>query len=192
MKKIILIGAGGHATSCVDVIQLTKKYDILGFICDNHKSGDRYLGFKVLGKLKDIAKIKLKTKNLHIAFGSIYNQKKRDEVFLSLKKKGFNFPIIISPIAYVSKFSKISDGTIILHNVTVNANVVIGSNCIINTKANIEHDCKIENNCHISTGANINGNVVIKKNTFIGSGAVVREGKIIKKNFFIKMSEVVK
>ena len=32
MKKIILIGAGGHAESCLDVINLTKKFKILGLL----------------------------------------------------------------------------------------------------------------------------------------------------------------
>ena len=32
MKKIILIGAGGQAKSCIDVIHLTKNYKIVGFI----------------------------------------------------------------------------------------------------------------------------------------------------------------
>ena len=36
MKKIILIGAGGHE-SCLDVINLTKKFKILGFIDKDKK-----------------------------------------------------------------------------------------------------------------------------------------------------------
>ena len=192
MKKIILIGAGGHAISCIDVINWNKNYEILGLMSDNHKVGAKFLNYKVLGKIKDIIKFKKKTKSLHIAFGSIYDQKKRQEIFIKLKKKGFNFPKIISPISYVSKFSKIGEGTMIFHNVTVNANTLIGKNCIINTKANIEHDCIIQDNCHISTSANINGHVKIGRNTFIGSGAVVKEKIIIKSNSFVKMADKVK
>ncbi len=32
MKKIILIGAGGHVRSCIDVIEQSKKYEIFGLI----------------------------------------------------------------------------------------------------------------------------------------------------------------
>ena len=32
MKKIILIGAGGHAHACIDVIEQCKKYSISGLI----------------------------------------------------------------------------------------------------------------------------------------------------------------
>ena len=192
MKKIILIGAGGHSTSCVDVIESTKKFRILGFISDSHKKNQKFLGYKILGNLKDLSKIKFQTKNLHIGFGSIYNQKKRYQIFVKLKKLGYSFPKIISPIAYVSKNSMVGEGTIILHDVTINSKVSIGQNCIINTKANIEHDCIIRDNCHISTGAILNGNVYVDTNSFVGSGSVVKEGKKIKKNSFIKMGHIFK
>ena len=36
MKKIILIGAGGHCVSCIDVIEMQRKFKIVGLI-DNKK-----------------------------------------------------------------------------------------------------------------------------------------------------------
>jgi UDP-perosamine 4-acetyltransferase len=38
MKKIILIGAGGHCKSTIDVIEKEKKYKIVGLV-DNKKKG---------------------------------------------------------------------------------------------------------------------------------------------------------
>ena len=32
MKKIILIGGGGHCRSCIDVIESTKMFKIIGII----------------------------------------------------------------------------------------------------------------------------------------------------------------
>ena len=32
MKPIILIGGGGHCISCIDVIEMTKEFSILGII----------------------------------------------------------------------------------------------------------------------------------------------------------------
>jgi len=37
MKNLILIGAGGHCRSCIDVIEAEKKYKIIGLI-DKNKS----------------------------------------------------------------------------------------------------------------------------------------------------------
>jgi UDP-3-O-[3-hydroxymyristoyl] glucosamine N-acyltransferase len=56
-----------------------------------------------------------------------------------------------------------------------NAGANIGSNCIINSKALIEHDAIIGDHCHIATGAIINGGTVISPKTFVGSNAVCKE-----------------
>ena len=37
-KNIILIGAGGHATSCIDVIEATNKYKIIGLVDKKEKN----------------------------------------------------------------------------------------------------------------------------------------------------------
>ena len=77
-----------------------------------------------------------------------------------------------------------------MHQALVNANAKIGANCIINTKALIEHDVVIENGCHVSTAAVVNGGVCIKKNTFFGSNATSKESVSIAG--FIKAGSVVK
>ena len=50
MKKIVLIGAGGHCVSCIDVIELEKKFIIYGLIDNNKKF---LLKYKVIGKDKN-------------------------------------------------------------------------------------------------------------------------------------------
>ena len=64
MKKIILIGAGGHAESCLDVILLTKKFKILGFI-DKTKNIN-LLNYKVLGDERYLEKVSKKKKLIYI------------------------------------------------------------------------------------------------------------------------------
>ena len=39
MKKIILVGAGGHAVSCIDVIRQEKKFKISGLVDNKKVSG---------------------------------------------------------------------------------------------------------------------------------------------------------
>ena len=57
MKKLILIGAGGHAKSCLEIIRQNKNFKIIGFI-DNKKI-KKFENLKILGSdkiLKDIKK----------------------------------------------------------------------------------------------------------------------------------------
>ena len=56
-------------------------------------------------------------------------------------------------------------------------------NCIINSKALIEHDTKIGNHTHISTGVIINGNCEILDKSFVGTGSVILNNVKCKKNY---------
>ena len=191
MKKLILIGSGGHANSVYDVVLSTKKFSIEKIV-DQNKRIKFLNGHKISSQQAFLSKNKLK-KNIHLSYGSIYDLKQRLKIFENLKKKKiYTFPTIVSSTSYVSSNAKIKEGTIIMHDAFINFGVRIASNVVINTKALIEHDVEIGKNSHISTGVIINGNVKIGKNCFIGSGSVIRENLIIPDNTFIKMGSVIK
>ncbi|OFX66943.1 MAG: acetyltransferase [Bacteroidetes bacterium GWE2_29_8] len=192
-KKIILIGGGGHCKSVIDVIERTGNYDIFGIIDKKDKVGENVLGYDIIGTDNELEKyIKNGNYSFHISIGFIKDSSIRINMFEYLKLHGCNLPIIISPSAYVSRHSKISEGTIIMHNVIINACSLIGSNCIINNKALIEHDVVIGDHCHISTASVVNGGVKIGKSTFYGSAAVSKEYSIIPDNSFIKANSIYK
>ena len=192
VKEIILIGAGGHAKSCLDVISThNKKFKITGLV-DNKKNYKTILNLKILGQDKDLNKIFKKYKYALIAFGQIKTSKLRENCFKNLKKIGFILPSIISKNSYFSKYSTIGEGSIVMHGVVVNGFSSIGKNCIINTNSTIEHDVKIGNNCHVAGGAVINGSAIIGDGTFIGSGSVVKQGVKIGRNCLISANTFVR
>lgn len=184
MKKIILIGGGGHFNAVLDVIEASKKFKIIGFV-DKKKIINRKHGIAYLGNDDTLISLKKKTSNVHISFGQITNLNLRADYFKKLKKLKFQFPKIISLNSYVSKKSIIGDGTIIMHGVLIGPNVKIGSNCIINTGSIIEHDVKIDDHCHISTGSILNGGAEIGSQSFIGSGSVIKQEVKIGKKCFV-------
>ena len=192
MRKIIIIGSGGHASSCIDVIEQEKKFKIVGLIDNKKKVGTKVLKYKVSGSDKDLEIIKKKVKNVCIGIGQLSLQNTRSIIFKRLKILGFNLPSIISPRSHISKYSKIGEGSIVHHGVIINAGAEIGNNCIINSMSLIEHNTRIQDNCHISTSVTINGDVVIGGNSIIGSKAVIRNSINLKKNSFVKMGEIIK
>jgi len=190
MEKIVLVGGGGHCKSVIDVIELTNKYDIIGIIDTKENIGKKVLDYEIIACDDDLETIFKTCKNAVITVGQIKSNKTRVKIYNKLKQIGFNLPVIISPIAYVSKHSFIDEGTIVMHHALINANVKIGKNCIINTKALIEHDAKVEDNCHISTASVINGGVIVKENTFLGSNSTSKQG--IEIEGFVKAESLVK
>lgn len=186
-KNIVLIGAGTHANSCIDIIELENKYKIFGLIDNVRKK--RVGKYKILGKDKDLKKIRKKVDHALVTVGLINKPEIRENLFKLIKKLKFKKTSIKSPLAHVSKSATVGAGTIIFHHAIINANARIGKNCIINNRALIEHDVNISDGCHISTGAIINGNCNVGKNTFIGSGAIVSNNINIIKNSFIKLGQ---
>jgi sugar O-acyltransferase (sialic acid O-acetyltransferase NeuD family) len=195
LEKICILGSGGHAASCIDLIESTTKFEIIGIISQkNDKNHEKkFLNkYKIIGSDNDYKKISNICKNVVIGVSFYKDLPLRGKMFKDLKKAGFKLPVICSPRSHVSFGSKIDEGTQIFHNVTINKNVLIGKNCIINSHSLIEHDVLIDQNSQVSTGVIINGGCIIKENSFIGSGSVLRENIVIKKKSFIKMGSIIK
>ncbi len=173
--RIVLIGGGGHCKSCIDVIELEAKYTIAGIVDIKEKLRQLVLGYKIFATDNDLPDLVKEYQYFFITLGQIKSPETRIKLFVVIKKLKAEAPVIISPLAYLSKHAEIGDGTIIMHHALINAGAKIGSNCIINNKALIEHDAIIGDHCHIATGAVINGGTIISPKTFVGSNAMTKE-----------------
>ncbi|WP_067177476.1 NeuD/PglB/VioB family sugar acetyltransferase [Sulfurospirillum sp. UCH001] len=189
-KKILLIGGGGHCKSVIDVIEQENRFEIAGIIDKKELIGHDVLGYKIVGSDEDLNHLRQHYHYAFITVGQINSPEIRIELFEMLKCLGYELPVVISPLAYVSKHGHISEGSIVMHHALVNASAHIGKNCIINTKALVEHDAIIEDHCHISTGAILNGGAHVKAGTFYGSNVTCKEYATVKG--FIKAGSIVK
>jgi len=190
--EILLIGGGGHCHSVIDVIEQEDRFKIAGIIDKKELIGTKVLDYEVIACDDDLEELYETYKYAIVTVGQIKSNSLRVKLFDLIKSIGYTLPTIISPLAYVSKYSTMEEGTVILHQALVNANTKIGKNCIINTKSLVEHDTTIENHCHISTGTIINGGAVVEQNSFVGSNATTKEYITITNNSFIKAGSVVK
>ena len=188
VEEIIIIGAGGHARACIEVIETEGKYKIAGLVGTKNEIGNVVSGYKVLGTENEIPLYAATFPNAIIGIGQIDSAETRRRIFANLKKVGFKLPAIISPYAHVARNAQIGFGSIIMHHALVNTGVIIGENCIVNSKATVEHDSVIGDSSHISTGTIINGGCVIGHSSFIGSGSVVKEGCTVGEESIIGMS----
>ena len=175
MDKILLIGAGGHARACIDVLEEENQFEIAGLIEKGESISNESLGYPIIGTDDDLKVLRQQYKNALITVGQIKIPKIRIKLYQLLKELDFTLPVIVSSQAYVSKHAQIGEGSIIMHGVIINANAKIGNNCIINNRALIEHDAIIGNHSHIATGAIVNGGVSVGSESFIGSGVVTKQ-----------------
>jgi sugar O-acyltransferase (sialic acid O-acetyltransferase NeuD family) len=192
VKDIILIGGGGHCKAVIDVLEQEGRFNIIGIIDKPGLLGRNVLGYPIIGNDSELNNLIKQCENVLITIGQIRNPLPRINLFDTVLKLGFTLPSVVSPRAYVSQYASIGKGSVIMHDVVVNAGAKIGDNCIINTKSILEHGSNIGDHCHISTNAVINGDVVVGSGSFIGSGAVTKEGIRINDNFFAKAGSVIK
>jgi len=191
MKKILLVGGGGHAHSVIDIIEENLEFKIAGIIEPVNKSRTDVLGYPILGEDSNIEALLVNIPYGIVSVGQIKSAKTRKKLFGLLSKFGAKIPNIVSKYAYISKRSSFERGSVILHGSVVNSGAKIGSNVIINNMALIDHDVTIGDHTHISTGARINGYVSIENECFIGSGAILKQGIKIGANSFITAGSLV-
>lgn len=189
--KIVLIGSGGHCVSCLDVIEQENKFSIAGIVDKPAWNSKKTVPYPIIGSDEDFPELAAQYGNFLIAVGFIKNPDIRISLFRRIKELNGNFPVIISPLAYISKHSLTGEGTIVMHNAVINAQAETGVNCIINTGCLIEHNSVIGDHCHISTQSVINGNCRIGSRVFIGSGCRISNGITITDDVIIGIGSVV-
>ena len=185
--NLILVGAGSHACSCIEVIEQQDLYNIVGLVGLPEQKHTKLLGYPVIADDDGLGELAESYEFALISIGHIKTAKNRIRLYNEVNQKGFQLPVIIAPTAYISRHAKIGAGSIVMHGAIINAGAHLGNNCIVNTHAVIEHDSIIEDHCHISTGAILNGGVNIGAGSFIGSGCVVKEGVLIRENCVVGM-----
>ena len=190
--SLILIGAGGHARSCIDVIEQQGQYDIAGLIDMPDEMHTQHLGYAVIGTDSNLPEFAKTYQYALITIGQIQTAEHRIRLFQQAIQLGFQLPIIIAPTAHVSRHANLGAGSIIMHGAIVNAGAKVGKNCIINTRALLEHDSTVGDNCHISTCAILNGDVNIGAGSFIGSGSIIKEGVAIGKGCLVGLGLTVR
>ena len=184
-EKILIVGAGGHARSCADVIENEGKFEIIGFVDIDNSASEKSM-YPKLGNDDDLPSLFKECKFAFLGVGQIKSANLRIRLYERLKSIGFALPTIISPLAYVAKSAQIADeATIIMHHALINTSARVGKACIINTKALIEHDAVVEDFCHISTAACINGECVVGAKSFVASNTALKHTQIIAPNSLV-------
>jgi len=174
-KDLILVGGGAHCRSCIDVIESQGEFKIIGIVDSTERLGQKVLGYEIIACDQDLPSLAAKHQYFLITIGGTTDYSRRVAIFEQLKELGASFPVIISPLAYVSKTASIEEGTIVMHRSLVNTEAKIGKNCIINTMALVEHNTKVGDHCHISAGGVINGSCTIGNKVFVGSNSVIAD-----------------
>ena len=168
-NELYILGAGGHAKVIIEIAELLE-YKIAG-IFDQNENVKNILNYPVSHNLGNLQK----KQNIFFALGSNQSRKNNSENFETTSLN------LIHPSAIITKNIDLGRGNAVMAGVVINSSVKVGNFCIINTSANIDHDCEIEDYVHIAPGTALAGNIKVGEGAQVGIGACVKQNVTIGK-----------
>lgn len=173
MKRIVVIGAGGHAKVILEAVIAGGFGEILGLV-DPTPASSNVLGLRVLGG--DEVLPGLLAEGVSTAVIALGNNAVRQRVGAKLRAMGYALPAIVHPSALVSPSARLGDGVVIMARAVVGTETTIGDLAIVNTSASIDHDNVLAAAAHVAPGCALAGNVSVGERTLVGVGSAVRPG----------------
>jgi sugar O-acyltransferase (sialic acid O-acetyltransferase NeuD family) len=175
--RCILIGAGGHG--CV-ILALARAAGMdVNAVSDPvlTTAGQKtWEGLEVLAQDAAIEQMPAEHVQLLLGMGQLPKGTRREDLFSTWRRRGYRFPVLVHPHAWVAPGSRLAEGVQIMAGAVVQPGCSIGENSIVNTAAGVDHDCTIGSHVHIAPGATLCGGVQVDEGAFIGAGAVVIQG----------------
>jgi UDP-perosamine 4-acetyltransferase len=188
-KGILILGAGGHASVCIDILRTSgKKIAYCLDTSDSPRLGRTIDGIEVIEESSVQSLFESGHTSIFIAIGdnSIRNHQQ-----IRLADLGFTFERAVSTSALISNFGDIGSGVAIMPGAVINAGAKVGDHSIINSGAVVEHDCQISEFVHVGPNSTLTGNVIVGARTLIGAGSVVIPGVRIGSDVIVGAGSVV-
>jgi acetyltransferase EpsM len=169
-------GASGHALVVADILRLTGRCRIAGFLDDVNpgRRGEAFCGAKVLGGREQLAALRRRgVRHLALAFGDCAGRLELAEL---ARERGFTLLTAVHPRAVVAGDVALGEGTVVAAGAVINPAARIGRVVIVNTSASVDHECLVEAGAHVAPGAHLAARVTVGRGAWVGLGAAVKEG----------------
>jgi UDP-perosamine 4-acetyltransferase len=171
VKKIVIVGAGGHCRSVMSTIQNLGKSEVFGIVDISYKGiEEMIMGKPVIGGIDVMKKLDTRRFLLVLAVG---DNQKRKLIETSLQKNGFEFPNLIHPRSFVDRTARMGKGNIVSCFAYVGPMVNMGDFNIINTGVILEHEVTLGDFNHVAPCSTVCGRVKVSDQVLLGANSVV-------------------
>ncbi|MEX3931244.1 acetyltransferase [Paraburkholderia phymatum] len=173
--EIIVVGAGGHAKVCIEILH--EMGETVAYCVGDANASDQCVGVPVLKGDENL--VDLHARGYRRVFVAIGSNRLRNRLAAYATELGFTLTNAVHPKAIISQTVKFGEGVAVMAGAVINAESVIDSLAIVNTGATIDHDCDIGRAVHIAPQCALAGNVTIGAFSILGVGAKVIPEKTI-------------
>ena len=185
MKRVILLGGGGHAKVCAALIQSISNLRLQGYT--DFTDRGPLLGSPYLGKDEALQDSTSHATDcaLAIGVGQVGLGVQRSRVWQNVVDLQRELLTIISPHAVLAGTQKVGAGCTIMTGAALGVDCALGVGVIVNTNSTVEHDVRLGDWTHIGPGATVCGQVEVGAFSMVGAGATVIEGVKIPSMTFV-------
>ena len=120
-----------------------------------------------------------------IAVGNNYHRRREARMM-----RGRGCPPLIHAKAWVSPSACIGWGSIVMAGAVIQADVIIGKHCIINSSASVDHDCVLGDFVHVAPGVNLCGGVKVGEGSLLAVGLGFAPNSEIPAWSFVKAKDI--
>ena len=185
-KKIAIIGSGGHASVVASTLT-SVGHQVVGFYDDDEQRwGDRIFDIPIVGAIDKLNH----AGNFSHAVVAIGDNKIRKKI---VEKLYLDWITVVHPFAWVHPEVIIGVGTVVCAGAIIQPGAKIGSHVIVNTKASVDHHCRVGDYVHMAVshlagGASLDEGVfmalgsIVLPGVHVGSWATVGAGALVTKN----------
>jgi sugar O-acyltransferase (sialic acid O-acetyltransferase NeuD family) len=173
----LIVGGGGHARSVIDIVEAASAFEIAGVLDDIRPAGSQFLGHPILGPLDAIESL-ASTGAFGHCFVAVGDNAERRRIVRYIRQcvPRLAHACLLHPTSVVSCDVSLGEGTVLMANASIGAGSRIGTGCIVNTSASVDHDCELEDFVSLAPGAHTGGRVFVGEGSAIGVGAAISNG----------------
>lgn len=179
MKRLLIVGTGGHGRSVAEAALASGDFDTLGFADDAADNVPQVWGYPVWGTTTDLAQYRA---NADVAIVAIGNNGLREKLCEQLLTAGFELASIVHPRAIVSQSAKIGPGTAIMAGAIVGTEAQLGTGVIVNSGAVVDHHAQVHDYGHLGVNACMAGEAILGRGAWIQAGSSLGYGIKIEAN----------
>ena len=145
MKKLLIVGAGGHGRSVAEAVLAAGQYALAGFADDAAPGVSRVWDWPVFGATADLAGCR---QHAHAAIVAIGNNRLREDLHNRLSLAGFELVTVVHPSAVVSPRATMGAGCAVMAGAIIGTEARLGEGVIVNCAAVVDHHCSVEDFGH--------------------------------------------
>ena len=181
MQKLVFLEINANCRDILDAVlrinAIEPTYEVIGYVTRDGSPARKGAEYPLLGDFSALGSLEEDVQITGFVFGpATYRNWPGFIEGLRLPKD--RFATVIDPRATVAPTSIVGKGSVVLAGTTVGADVTIGDHVIVLQNVSISHDDVIGDYTCISVGAGFSGSVHVERNCFIGANATLIRGPV--------------